>query len=186
MNSFKRPRCAGWSRLCRHRGWWLLAFCVGIILRGTAHGQGCMAVRGSGHCAISDHPWSAAEGILDEDRLHLSLGYRWFEADRHFSGSQELQIDPADRAVNSSHFLDISIGYAVTPRFGLVVTTPFVRSSRTTRYEHDRRTRRTTHAAGLGDLRLMAYYRLLDGLQEFVHRHPDALTEPQPPPTRNG
>lgn len=30
------------------------------------------------------------------------------------------------------------------------------------------------------------YYRLLDGLQEFVRLHPNALTEPQPPPTQNG
>jgi hypothetical protein len=28
--------------------------------------------------------------------------------------------------------------------------------------------------------------RLLDGLQEFVRLHPDALTEPQSPPTQNG
>ena len=31
-----------------------------------------------------------------------------------------------------------------------------------------------------------AYYRLLDGLQEFVRLHPNALTDPQPPPTQNG
>lgn len=30
------------------------------------------------------------------------------------------------------------------------------------------------------------YYRLLDGLQEFVRLHPDALIEPQPPPSQNG
>lgn len=30
------------------------------------------------------------------------------------------------------------------------------------------------------------YYRLLDGLQEFVRLHPTVLTDPQPPPGRNG
>jgi hypothetical protein len=31
-----------------------------------------------------------------------------------------------------------------------------------------------------------AYYRLLDGLQEFVRLHPTALIDPQPPPNQNG
>ena len=31
-----------------------------------------------------------------------------------------------------------------------------------------------------------AYYRLLDGLQEFIRLHPNALTDPQPPPSQNG
>jgi hypothetical protein len=31
-----------------------------------------------------------------------------------------------------------------------------------------------------------AYYRLLDGLQEFARLHPNALTDPHPPPNQNG
>jgi hypothetical protein len=129
-------------------------------------GQGCVAVRGgAGHCAAA-HPLGP-----DGDRAHLgesdwlvTFGYRWLHSDRHFRGSHE---EPQRQAlgtevINDSHFFDFSALYAFNPRFSAALTLPFVYSTRSSLYEHDRVNRHTTSAGGLGDIRLTAYAWLLD------------------------
>jgi hypothetical protein len=128
-------------------------------------GQGCIAVRGGGQCSLGGSFLTGnGAGYPKPGEWLASLNYRWLHSERLFSEDSEFTA-PAQRGaqpVNDAQFIDLSVLYTVTPRFSLGLTLPFTYATRSTTYEHDNRTRRETSAGGIGDIRLMAYYWLLD------------------------
>jgi len=135
----------------------------------TVHAQGCVAVSGGGQCPLNrsmGHPVGTdAEGsYFNTGDWQLAVGYRWLNSDRHFRGDEEQSYrqEEGTEVVNRSNYLDLSILYAFSSQWSLALTVPFVYSERSSLYEHPGTGRHTTKAGGLGDVRLSAYYWLLD------------------------
>jgi len=104
------------------------------------------------------------EAYLAEGNWEGNVGYRWLHSDRHFVGGQEQPQRQANGSdvVNDSHFIDLTATYAVTRRFALNLTVPFVYSTRSSLYEHDGTNRHTMTASGLADVRIASTVWLLD------------------------
>lgn len=106
---------------------------------------------------------------LEAGHWQASLAYRWLPSDRHFVGGVEQPQRQADdtQVENNVHTFDFTATYAVTKRFSLALTLPFVFAERTSKYEHlgnnpPTNPRFTTQASGLGDLRLESSFWVLD------------------------
>ncbi len=143
----------------------LVLVAAGLTCVRSGNGQGCIAVRGGGQCSAGAFMDAGHdEGYLEPGDWQLSAGYRWIEADRHFSGSKEFTV-PRERnaeVISKQHFVDIAVQRAVTGRFSLGLTIPLSYSTRSTTYEHDNVNRYETGSSGLGDIRLAAYYWVFD------------------------
>jgi hypothetical protein len=108
------------------------------------------------------------ESLPPEHGFQVGVGYRWLHSDRHFVGDQEQtqRQQEGSEVINDSHFVDLAVSYAFTPRFSLSLTLPtavhdrssVVRSNDTARTILERY---HTQSAGLGDVRLMASLWLL-------------------------
>jgi hypothetical protein len=136
-----------------------LAACLALAPE-TAHSQGCVAVRGAGSCAANP---AGMTNLLDSKWL-ASVSYRWLHSDRHFVGDveQTQRHEIGNQVVNDSHFIDLGISYAFTPRYSATLALPFVRHDRTSWYEHTRTNRHGSQSGGLGDARLTFSAWILD------------------------
>ena len=137
--------------------------------------QGCVAVRG---CA---NPLNLSEGVRPEDAALsggdwlASISYRWLRSHRHFVGDEEQTYRQADgtQIINKSHFIDLGIQYAVTPRYSVSFTLPISTSERSQRvlgkpevptpafnstfFYSPQNVRYKTQSSGIGDIRLGGY-----------------------------
>ncbi len=137
-----------------------------LCLPGDALAQGCVPVRAfsgpllPGMTALDSHnPWQA------------SVAYRYLHADRYFQGTEELSdmpgMAPGQQVINEVHSIDLAISYTFNARLTLTLDLPIVHGQRTSREEHlgmDRvdLPQYTTSASGIGDLRVVADYWLLN------------------------
>jgi hypothetical protein len=129
----------------------------------TAYGQGCMAVRGSGHCPgamLSD--FSVTQPPATTHAWQLSLSYRHFRSDRHFVGDDERELPRSQVVENTSRFYDIIVQRMLADRYSVALTIPFVDSQRRAAYEHDGIHRYASHAGGLSDIRVTGFAWLLE------------------------
>ncbi len=127
--------------------------------------QGCVAVRGSGMCSLGHT--HGGTNLLNMKWQGL-VAYRYFQSDRHFRGTHEEphRKQGGTEVINDSHFIDLSIAYAITPRYSVALVLPFVYHDRSSLYEHrGSGGRHNTGASGLSDMRLTAYAWLLDPLE---------------------
>jgi hypothetical protein len=104
-----------------------------------------------------------------ESGWQVSVGYRWFQSGRHFTGDHEdvHRQEEGSQVENDSNFIDLNITYAFTPRFSLTATIPFVSHTRSqvVRMNDPARTileRFETHSSGLADVRLEGNAWVLD------------------------
>lgn len=121
----------------------------------SAVAQGCVASR-AGSCFLAPgielHPHQG---------FSVAAGYRWLHSDRHFTGDHEEvhRQEEGSEVINDSHFVDLSLNYAFTPRYSATLTLPFSLNDRSqvVRSNDVQRTilqRFATQSAGLGDIRL--------------------------------
>lgn len=130
----------------------------------AANAQGCVAIRSTGSSCSIEKPG-------DENKWRFNANYRYFKSFRHFNGKEEQKhrlVDQTD-VRNYSHSLDLSIVRKLNERWSLGLNLPLLANVRSSLYEHGlvngayvKRERRNTHSYGLGDMRLSAYYWLLD------------------------
>lgn len=101
---------------------------------------------------------------LEAGDWQAQLGYRWLHSDRHFIGSEEQahRQEQGSEVINDVHTIDLTATYAVNKRLSLSLTLPFVSATRSSLYEHDRTNRHTMSSGGLGDLRLVGNFWLLN------------------------
>ena len=162
------------------------AFAVALAAPGAAFGQGCVPSRGAGsllHPSImscdftggtTSHTTMSADGkrtvtpmTVEESRFRASVGYRFFQSDRHYVGNNEQKHrdEEGSSVVNKSNFIDFTLDYKVTDRFSLALTIPFSWHERSSsvRDANDKVVDRyTTKSGGLGDIRLVGYTWLAD------------------------
>ncbi len=139
-----------------------------IFLVESLHAQGCVAIRHFSTCnAVND----GSNVAFEDGQWQFGASYQHFKSDRHFKGTHE----EVDRKVNNTEVInyantaDFTLTYAPTTRLSFNLILPYVHFGRSSLYEHGlvygeyvKQERRTTHASGLGDIRLSANYWLLD------------------------
>jgi hypothetical protein len=109
-----------------------------------------------------------AEGAeyLEAGHFQAFASYRWLATDDGYIGTDKDEDYPARVGASIKvHSLDINLTYALTRRFSLSLTTPYVYGSGKDRASHGgfySSPRRTTHGNGLGDMRLTANAWLFD------------------------
>ena len=117
--------------------------------------QGCVAIKGT--AGICSRP-SDAKG------WELNLNNRYFRSYKHFVGTieQKQRTEEGSNVINHSYELDITATRTLNSRWSLAMTLPIMDFSRSSLYEHDGKTRHTTHSFGIGDARFSAYRWMFD------------------------
>ncbi|HST29793.1 MAG TPA: hypothetical protein VLK27_03015 [Chthoniobacterales bacterium] len=93
-----------------------------------------------------------------------NVSFRWLHSFREFHGDKELPYptDPALFASTHVYGYDFSLIYQATERFSVSLELPLNDGDRTSYYEHDFVHKFTTRASGVGDLRIIGNYWLLE------------------------
>lgn len=101
---------------------------------------------------------------LEAGDWQVQLAHRWLRSDRHFERDeeQEHRKEEGSEVINNVHTFDLTATYTVNKRLSLSLTLPFVTATRSSLYEHDRTNRHTMSSGGLGDVRFIANYWLLN------------------------
>lgn len=130
----------------------------------NANAQGCVAIRSTGASCTIEKPENAS-------KWQFNANYRYFKSFRHFKGKEEQKerVEQQTDVRNFSHSLDLSIVRKLNNRWSLALNVPILFNNRSSLYEHGlvngsyiKRERRYTSSFGLGDMRLSAYYWLID------------------------
>src|SRR5262245_59835056 len=101
---------------------------------------------------------------LEPEEWLVTGSYRFFKAFRDFKGSKNIPF-PSPPGIYAKNYINTwhaSVTYALTKRLSLTLGLPFGYGTRSTYLEHDGVTRHTMRNGGVGDLRLMSYFWLLD------------------------
>jgi hypothetical protein len=132
----------------------------------AARGQGCVAIRSNGSACAMPGAHSATEAR----HWVVALNSRYFKSYKHFVGTEEQKerVERGTEVIN--HFFSTEVGLTrnFNARWSAALFVPLVSNARSSMYEHYGNTstspnaRRSTHSFGLGDVRLAAYYWLLD------------------------
>ena len=114
-----------------------------------AHGQGCIVARSSSF----DMAPESLGGYLQPGDWELTVGYRHQFSYKHFVGSveQTYRVQQGTEVMNKINLQDINLSYQFTSRISLTLTVPLLFASRRSNNSYY-----TTHAAGLGDVALVA------------------------------
>ncbi|MEO8582813.1 MAG: hypothetical protein ABI415_03390 [Flavitalea sp.] len=141
-----------------------------FISQPGAFAQGCVAIRSTGASCSMEHP------DLIGSKWEVNANYRYFKSFRHYSGKEEQKQRQVlhNDVRNYSNSLDFSISRIISSRLTLSLNVPFVYTTRSSLYEHGlvnghyvKQERRNTSAHGLGDMRISAYYWLLDPVKHM-------------------
>jgi hypothetical protein len=132
----------------------------------AARGQGCVAIRSNGSACAMPGAHTAAEAR----NWVVALNSRYFKSYKHFVGTEEQKerVERGTEVIN--HFFSTEIGLTrnFNARWSGALFVPLISNARSSMYEHygnastSANARRSTHSFGLGDVRLAAYYWLLD------------------------
>ena len=128
-------------------------FIVGIYQK--TFSQGCVAIKGT--AGICSRPG-------DAKGWELNLNNRYFKSYKHFVGTieQKQRVEEGSEVINHSYELDITATRTLNSRWSLAMTVPIMDFSRSSLYEHDGKTRHSTHSFGIGDARFSAYRWMFD------------------------
>jgi hypothetical protein len=126
-----------------------------VIVQINAIAQGCVAIKGT--AGICGRP-SDAKG------WEMNLTNRYFKSYKHFVGTieQKERVEKGTEVINHAYELDITATRTLNSRWSLAVTVPMLDFGRSSLYEHDGKTRHSTHSFGIGDARFSAYRWMFD------------------------
>ena len=126
-----------------------IALIVSGALLQQVRAQGCVAIKGTGGgCSL--HP--NAKG------WQIDLNNRYFKSYKHFVGTaeQKQREEEGTNVINHSYELDVTATRTINARWSLSLTAPLLSFARSSLYEHDGKTRHSTHSFGIGDIRFSA------------------------------
>ncbi|TMI68262.1 MAG: hypothetical protein E6H09_23140 [Bacteroidetes bacterium] len=117
--------------------------------------QGCVAIKGT--AGVCGRP-SDAKG------WELNLNQRYFKSYKHFVGTEEQKqrVEEGSNVINHSYELDVTATGTLNSRWSVAVTLPILAFGRSSLYEHDGKSRHSTHSFGIGDARFSAYRWMFD------------------------
>ena len=145
----------------------LLFLLIVTALVYLAKGQGCVAIRSNGAtCTMT----GSHDAQHQSSRWTFGLNTRYFRSYRHFVGTEEQheRIENKTEVINYNVSTDLSLQHQLNSRWSLGLFVPIISNVRSSLYEHygnaskSPNARRHTHSFGLGDIRLAAYYWLVD------------------------
>lgn len=145
--------------------------CLFILsIRSNVSAQGCVAIRSTGNMCMLSHP-DSNKNDANVSKWVLATNFRYFKSFRHFSGTTEnkARLEQGSQVINHSGTMDINLTRVVNNRWSLMLDVPVLANSRSSLYEHglidgvnNYNQRHTMHSFGVGDMRIAAYYWLLD------------------------
>ena len=123
--------------------------------------QGCIAIRNNPGTPLMEGNFS--NGIAKGQWVG-AVAYRWFKSDRHFTGDTEHpeRHTLGNYVENDVHSVDVAATYGVNERWSVTLDFPFIYGDRSSLYEHDLVNRHSMHSEGLGDIRVLSDYWLID------------------------
>lgn len=126
-----------------------------FFISNKVNAQGCVAIKGT--AGICSRP-------TDAKGWEINLNNRYFRSYKHYVGTEEQKrrVEEGTNVINRAYELDVSAIRTLNSRWSLGITLPILSYSRSSLYEHDGKTRNTTHSFGIGDLRFSAYRWMLD------------------------
>jgi len=135
----------------------LIAIIAAAISKADA--QGCVAIRSTGGLCT--------EGAMEHanpSKWSIGINNRYFKSYKHFVGTEEQKQRTAQHTevINHSYTMDVILTRNLDRRWSLALDVPIISNARSSLYEHDGKTRHSTHSFGLGDVRFTAYAWLLD------------------------
>jgi hypothetical protein len=133
-------------------------FIIAILITAAyqqTNAQGCVAIKGT--AGICGRP-SDAKG------WELNLNNRYFKSYKHFVGTveQKERVEKGTEVINHAYELDITATRTINSRWSIAMTVPILSFGRSSLYEHDGKTRHSTHSFGIGDARVSAYRWMFD------------------------
>jgi hypothetical protein len=143
----------------------ILLTIAGVALAGSvARGQGCVAAH-SNQRVLDELVSTDTGGAVSPFWLHnltLDIGYRVFNSNKYFQGSNEIARPSAIE--NHQNILDIGVEYRVSPKWSIIADVPVYNGTRDQKYPPAG----IFQVSGLGDITV--------GAQRWIFR----------PPTENG
>jgi hypothetical protein len=105
-----------------------------------------------------------------QDNWVFALNNRYFKSYKHFVGTEEQKqrVEDGTEVINHVFSTELGITRQFNARWFMSVYAPLISNARSSLYEHygnnskDPNARRSTHSFGIGDVRLAAYYWVLD------------------------
>jgi hypothetical protein len=130
---------------------------------GSVLAQGCISSPNNPtFCQIIPGDFTNAPALAH--RWVGSISYRWYESFRHFVGDVEQPQREAlkNNVINDVNTIDVTATYGISDRWSATIAIPFIYADRSSLYEHDFVHRYSMHSQGLGDIRVVSDFWLLD------------------------
>src|SRR5437868_2512320 len=133
----------------------LLFILIMVVVATQIHAQGCVAIRSTGGLCTMDH-----SAKMDKpEKWVFNINNRYYKSFRHFVGTKEQKqrVQQGTEVINHSYTLDLGLSRNLNKWWSIAVDVPIVSNARSSLYEHDGKTRHSTHSFGIGDVRFTAY-----------------------------
>lgn len=145
----------------------LIAFIAILFFTYHLYAQGCVAIRSNGATCTMN---GAHDDKTNGGAWTLGINTRYFKSYKHFVGTQEQheRVEQGTEVVNHSFSTEVNLQHQVSSRWSVGLFVPLVSNVRSSMYEHYGNTsksvnaRRDTRSFGLGDIRIAAYYWVID------------------------
>jgi len=133
----------------------ILLFTAALLRSQTTGAQGCVAIKGM--AGICSHP-------ANTKGWEMNINNRYFKSYKHYVGTEEQKqrVEEGSNVINHAYELDITATRILNSRWSLGMTLPILSFGRSSLYEHDGKTRHSTHSFGIGDARFTAYRWMFD------------------------
>ncbi|HZF65275.1 MAG TPA: hypothetical protein VEZ55_12345 [Chitinophagaceae bacterium] len=133
----------------------LLTILCLLTIQLIAQSQGCVAIRSAGGMCMAGH----ANDHATESKWLLNVNTRYFKSFRHFRGEHEekQRVAQNTEVINHTTAVDFTLTRNLKKAWSLAVGVPVVSNARSSLYEHDGKTRHSTHSFGIGDMRIVGY-----------------------------
>jgi hypothetical protein len=133
--------------------------------------QGCVAIRSNG--ATCTMTGSHSDPLATKNPWTVSVNTRYFKSYKHFVGTKEQheREEAGTEVINHNFSTELAFIKQLNPRWSLGLYTPIISNVRSSMYEHygnaskSPNARRKTTSFGIGDVRVAAYYWLVDPLK---------------------
>jgi len=141
----------------------LFILIAGIFIQ-KAGAQGCVAIRSNGGTCTMMDPHHEAGSHAVVSGWTFGINTRYFRSYKHFIGTeeQEQRVEQGTEVINHAFSAELGLTRTVNDRWSFGFFAPVISNTRSSLYEHDGKNRHTTASFGIGDLRVAAYYWLLD------------------------
>ena len=142
-----------------------------LAILAKAYTQGCVAIRSNGAtCTMMGYHFDTDHKAPQQPAWTLGINSRYFKSYKHFVGTEEQHERVAGGTEVINHFTSTEFGLTrqLNSQWSLAFYAPLINNIRSSMYEHygntskSIRARRETRSFGLGDVRLAAYYWIVD------------------------